>query len=151
MTALTIVDRELRVAARRRSTYWTRAIAAMLATALAVWVLEASGSLAGPTAMGARLFASLATCAWMACLLAGVFLTADCLSEEKREGTLGLLFLTDLRGWDIVLGKLAATSLNGMYGLLAMIPVLGIPLIFGGVTGWEFARVAAALLETLLF
>jgi len=34
-------------------------------------------------------------------LLCGVFLTSDCLSEEKREGTLGLLFLTDLKGFDI--------------------------------------------------
>ena len=29
--------------------------------------------------------------------------TADSLSAEKREGTLGLLFLTDLRGYDVVL------------------------------------------------
>ena len=50
---------------------------------------------------------------WMGMIYAcgaGVFLTADCLSEEKREGTLGLLFLTDLRGHDVALGKLLATS-----------------------------------------
>ena len=35
-------------------------------------------------------------------------MTADCLSEEKREGTLGLLFLTDLRGYDIVVSSSSA-------------------------------------------
>lgn len=40
------------------------------------------------------LFVALGVLALGFCLFAGVFLTADCLSEEKREGTLGLLFLT---------------------------------------------------------
>ena len=51
------------------------------------------------------LFTVLNAIAFIFCLLAGVFLTADCLSEEKREGTLGLLFLTSLKGYDVVLGK----------------------------------------------
>ena len=84
-------------------------------------------------------------------MLAGVFLTADCLSEEKREGTLGLLFLTDLKGYDVVLGKLVATSLHSVYGLLAIFPILGLPLLLGGITGGEFARVMLALLVTLFF
>ena len=44
------------------------------------------------------------------CLLEGTRLAADCRGEEKREGTLGLLFLTDLQGYDVVLGKYLATS-----------------------------------------
>ena len=56
------------------------------------------------------LFCILTGSAVFYCLLSGVWFTADCLSEEKREGTLGLLFLTDLKGYDVVLGKLVATS-----------------------------------------
>ena len=37
--------------------------------------------------------------------IAGLVLTADCISQERREGTLGLLFLTDLRGPDVALGN----------------------------------------------
>lgn len=122
----------------------------MLATALAVWILETSAAVTGVTA-GAQLFEMLCTFAWVACLLAGVFLTADSLSEEKRSGTLGLLFLTDLRPVDIVLGKLAASSLTGFYGLLAIFPVLAMPLILGGVSWWEFAQVAVGLSGTLFF
>ncbi|HXJ59433.1 MAG TPA: hypothetical protein VNU68_22545 [Verrucomicrobiae bacterium] len=150
MTFLPIVERELHVAARRRITYWTRSGAALLATALAVWIFETSAAVAGASA-GGHLFGILSTSAWVACLAAGVFLTADSLSEEKRSGTLGLLFLTDLRPADIVLGKLAASSLTGFYGLLAIFPVLAMPLILGGVSWWEFARVAVGLSGTLLF
>src|SRR4030095_13140978 len=85
------------------------------------------------------------------CSFTGVFITADCLSEEKREGTLGLLFLTDLKGYDVVLGKLIATSLASLTGLLTIFPVLGIVSFLGGVSPGEFWRVMLALLNTLFF
>jgi hypothetical protein len=150
MTFLPIVERELQVSARRRVTYWLRSGAALLATALAVWIFETSRAVTGAAA-GGQLFGMLSTFAWTACLVTGIFLTADCLSEEKRSGTLGLLFLTDLRPADIILGKLTANSLNGFYGLLAIFPVLAMPLILGGVNWWDFARVSVALTATLFF
>lgn len=146
-----IVGRELRVAARRRSTYWTRALAVLLGTLLLVWMLEISTAFAAPAQAGRALFGVLAFCAWLSCVFAGVFLTADCLSEEKREGTLGLLFLTDLRARDIIVGKLVANSVNGLYGTVALLPVLGIAMFLGGVSLWELFRVAVGLLVTLLF
>jgi ABC-type Na+ efflux pump permease subunit len=85
------------------------------------------------------------------CVLSGVRSTADCLSEEKREGTLGLLFLTDLKGYDVVLGKLVATSLGAFYGVLAVVPVLAVPLLMGGVTLGEFGRMALVCVNTLFF
>ena len=81
--------------------------------------------------------------------LAGVFVTSDCLSEEKRAGTLGLLFLTDLRPHEIVLGKLVARMLNPFLAWLAVLPVISLSLLLGGVTAGEFWRVALALLNTL--
>src|SRR5207245_140427 len=84
-------------------------------------------------------------------LSAGLFFTSDCLSEEKREGTLGFLFLTDLRGYDVAAGKLLATSLRGFYALLALFPVLAVTFMMGGVTGAEFWKTAVALLNALFF
>ena len=72
-------------------------------------------------------------------------------AREKREDTLGLLFLTDLKGYDVALGKFLGRSLNALYGLLALLPVLGLPLLLGGVTGREFWRMALALVNALLF
>src|SRR4029450_218244 len=61
------------------------------------------------------------------------------------------LFLTDLKGNDVVFGKLIGSSLNALYSLLAVLPVLGIPLLLGGVTGGEYWRTVAALLNALFF
>jgi ABC-type transport system involved in multi-copper enzyme maturation permease subunit len=149
MTFLPIVQRELRVAARKPSTWWVR----LATSALAIF---ACGSFlfitlfgAPPQDLGETLFTMLAWYSFGLCLLAGVFVTADCLSEEKREGTLGLLFLTDLRGHDVVLGKFLARSLNAFYSLFALLPVMSVTLLMGGVTGAEFARVSLALVNAL--
>ena len=150
MTFLPIVARELRVAARRRAAHWNRVVAALLALVICAFVFAnfARGSQAE---LGLVLFVSLAWLAMIFCALAGARLTADAISEERREGTLGLLFLTDLKGYDIVLGKLAASSLNAIYSLLAIVPVLGGSLLFGGVTGRQFGMTVLVLLNTLFF
>jgi hypothetical protein len=87
--------------------------------------------------------------AFLFCLIAGPRYAADCLSEEKREGTLGLLFLTDLRGYDVIFGKLVSASMQTMPGLMAFFPVLSIALLLGGVTGGEFWRTSVVLINTL--
>ena len=85
-------------------------------------------------------------------LLAGVFLAADCLSEgEAGKARSVCCYLTDLRGYDVVLGKLLAVGLNALYGLVAVLPVTALPLLMGGVTGGEYWRVALALVNTLFF
>lgn len=151
MTVLPIVERELRVATRRRMTYWLRVGIAVISLVLCLWTLQAEYSFRQTAAMGRAIFSTLTTVALAFCLLAGVAVTADAISKEKREGTLGLLFLTDLNGYDIVLGKLFATSLNVFYGLIAIFPILALSLLFGGVTGTEFWRMTLVLLNSLFF
>jgi ABC-type transport system involved in cytochrome c biogenesis permease component len=151
MTFLPIIERELRVRARLRSTYRFRLFAAMGAIGLVGLLLLASETLVAAGKYGGMLFGALAWLSFAYCLLDGARNTADCLSEEKRAGTLGLLFLTDLRPYDVVLGKLIATSLNSFYGLLAIFPPLAIPLVIGGVTVGEFWRLVLVLLNTLFF
>jgi len=60
---------------------------------------------------GAQLFQILAYITFLRALLSAVRLTSDCLSGEKRDSALGFLFITDLKPYDVVFGKLAATSL----------------------------------------
>src|SRR5437016_3445446 len=150
MIFLPIVERELRAASRRRGTYWNRAVAALAA------ILIFGGALffeahQPPKELGKDIFNALAGLFLFSSLVAGVRYTADCLSEEKREGTLGLLFLTDLKGYDVVLGKLAARSLHTFYGALAVVPMLGVPMLMGGVTLGEFGRMALVAVNTLFF
>src|SRR5262245_8454023 len=150
MTQLPIVSRELRVAARKASTFWIRIVAVIVATLIATgFMLLASVGIPGGPRFGPALFSTLTWLAFITTSLAGVFLTSDCLSQEKREGTLGLLFLTDLRGFDVVGGKLLATSLRGFYSVLAILPVLSTTVLLGGVTGTQILRVSLALLNSL--
>lgn len=153
MTFLPIVERELRVAARRRGTYWSRVGASAIAVFIlgAVLVISEIGRGVFGGQLGGALFGIFSWLSFAFVCAAGVFLTADSLSEEKREGTLGLLFLTDLRGYDIVLGKLFSHSLVAAYGLLAAFPVIGIAFLLGGVTGGEFWRLMLVLFNTLFF
>jgi ABC-type transport system involved in multi-copper enzyme maturation permease subunit len=150
VTFLPILERELRVAGRKPGTIWFRFSAALLG--IAIWItLLLSSQRGGPADLSRALFMAISIPGLAISLLAGCFLTADCLSGEKREGTLGLLFLTDLKGYDVVLGKLGATSIHSSYALLSILPLLGLPLLMGGVTVGQFWRVSLTLLATLLF
>ena len=151
MTLLPIVERELRVASRRRWTYRGRYIAAIIAVALGAGTLVTEQSRPGAWANGHDLLTALAVLVFLYTALAGTQLTCDSLSRERREGTLGLLFLTDLRDYDVVLGKLAAGTLNACYGLLGVMPVLAVSLLLGGTTGGEFWRVGLVSANLLFF
>lgn len=133
-------------------TFWLRIIAALtafiIATALLALLMNIPGVGAHP---GGPLFAVLTWMSLAVVLSAGLFFTSDSLSEEKREGTLGFLFLTDLRGYDVVLGKLLATSCRCVFALLAIFPVLACTQLLGGVEGREFWRTILALLHALFF
>jgi ABC-type transport system involved in multi-copper enzyme maturation permease subunit len=151
MTFLPIVNRELRVASRRPATYWSRTTTALVAIVITATVLLSAGARLPPAMVSGILFKALTWFTFIYCLFLGASVTADSISSEKRDGTLGLLFLTDLKGYDVVTGKLAASSLNAFYGLLATLPVLAIPLLLGGVAFAEFCRVVVVLLNTLFF
>jgi hypothetical protein len=148
---LPIAKRELRVAARRRGTARFRWWAALLAILVSfIWLVRFPGWAVATKSVGS-LFSLQTACAFGLALLSGPFLTSDCLSEEKRDGTLSLLFLTGLKARDIVLGKFIGTSLSAIYGLLALLPVTAIPILLGGVGLLEFGRMAMALFNTLFF
>ena len=151
LTLFPVVDRELRTAARRSKTHWVRLAAAVAAFVVSCWICLWTAKTQTPVTAGRWLFSYLTILGFGYCLLIGPFITADCISEEKREGTLGLLFLTELRSYDVVLGKWLAHSLAGFYGLLAILPALGIPLLMGGVTPGEYGRTALAVVNAILF
>jgi len=149
MTVLPVVARELLVASRRSSTYWMRVSAAGLALGFGLLAFF-TFTLGTPVdVMGGRMFLLLGWAGMIFGLFIGVGATADCISREKREGTLGLLFLTDLKSLDVVLGKMAASSLTVVYALVAMLPVLALTLLIGGVSLGEYLRVALTWLNGL--
>ena len=146
---LPIARRELQVAALKRSTLWVRLAGAGAALLIGGFYFGIGMMWNRGGGLGQMVFTVLTSLAFVAAMSAGMFFTSDALSEEKREGTLGLLFLTDLRGYDVVSGKLLAAGLRGFYMLLAALPIAGVTLLMGGVTGAAFWRTCLALVNAL--
>ncbi|MFT6562485.1 MAG: ABC-type transport system involved in multi-copper enzyme maturation permease subunit [Limisphaerales bacterium] len=150
MNPFPIVGRELLVASRRRETQLIRFVTALTAIVVLAWMfIVMRMDNAPPNQFSQIIFGVIAGFAFFFCNLAGVRLTADTLSEEKRNGTLGLLFLTNLRGFDVVLGKMSACSLQAVFGLMAVAPVMMVPLLMGGVDPAEVGRMVGVLFAAL--
>ena len=120
MNLFPIVSRELLVASRRLGTYASRfAIALLIFAVVGYWMILVGVENYPAHRAGNDMFYSVSCILIFLCNIAGVYLTADCLSEEKRNGTLGLLFLTNLRGYQVVLGKMSVGAIQGVLGLMA--------------------------------
>ena len=71
-------------------------------------------------------------------------LAADCISHERREGTIGLLFLTPLKAREIVLSKGLVHGVRALSLWIAVLPVLTIAFLLGGVT-WKEAALSVLM------
>src|SRR5580658_2190070 len=96
-----VVQRELREAARWTWGPWLR-----MGGALGGVIAFCAVALRVPESMlGRELFDNVQSMLfYLICALVPPFV-ADCIARERREGTLGLLFLTPLTASGIVLGK----------------------------------------------
>jgi hypothetical protein len=131
---LPVATREIRVAAHSAGTYRGRLIVCCGGILINLWAIIALNlSRLSPHFLGEWLFTIEGWLLFLLALLAGFFGPADSLSSEKRQGTLGLLFLTQLKGRDVVFGKLAATTLRSFCGILALLPILAVPILIGGI------------------
>lgn len=143
-----VIQRELTVISRRRDTWRLRV--AYGVGALAAFAFAMLFPHVGPNERGQVALVCLSVSGFVLSLLAGSYLTADCVSSEKREGTLGLLFLTPLNGGQIIMGKMVTHSLQVGYALVGVFPVFFVPLLMGGVLWGEVARIVLVLVLTLL-
>jgi ABC-type transport system involved in multi-copper enzyme maturation permease subunit len=142
-----IAVRELLVASRRSLSWRIRLLMTLCALLIASLALV---SVRSASAVGIEIFNVLCFISFLYALSAGILFTADSITAERREGTFGLLYLTPLSSWNVVSGKLLSTSLQGIYGLVATVPVLSLSLLGGGVTGELVLRMVLLLLATLL-
>src|ERR1041384_2805855 len=134
MTFLPIVGRELRTSARQDFTYYLRVLGAG-ALMVAGVLFGFSNGFGAST--GGKLFGHCHLALFCAIWIFVPFLTADAISRERREGTLALLFLTRMRAGDIVIAKGAAHGLRALTLWLAVLPVVTVPILLGGVNGSE--------------
>ncbi len=146
MTLWPVIVRELRAQSRQPATYWLRLVAAGIVFAVFALVLlrieqqlaNSKGAGATLSAFGAQAFGHLNATMFLCTMVLAPLLTADCISRERREGTLGLLFLTRLGAGGIVTAKGFVYTLRGLVLFCAMLPFLAVPMLIGGVSERDF-------------
>jgi ABC-type Na+ efflux pump permease subunit len=144
-----VIERELRVASRRPATYWSRVGAAASGGVIVCWVGAAQLVATRPAAAGQFTFRLLAGIAAFTVVASVLQLSSEAFAREKREDTLGLLFLTPLQPIDLVLGKLVSTSLAAFYRFLTIVPFLALPMLLGGVRVQDFVLLVLALINVV--
>jgi ABC-type transport system involved in multi-copper enzyme maturation permease subunit len=136
MILTSVIGRELRAAGRQPFTYYLRTIS--------VAALLVAAFLSGLGNSGSVLFTDLHLVQFWTIWILVPLLASDCLSRERREGTLGLLFLTRLKASHIVIAKGFVHGLRALSLWLAVLPVLAIPFLIGGVS-WKQAVLSALI------
>ena len=142
MTLLPVIARELRAESRSAFTYWLRVAGgtSLLGAGLIYFLGHGLGNMAG-----GKLFQLMHATLFVAIWIIALLMTADSISRERREGTLGLLFLTPLKPFEVVLAKGVAHGLRAAAVMLAAVPMLVVPFLMGGVV-WREA-LAAVLID----
>ncbi len=147
-----IALKEVRSLIRRNRYFWSQFIyLAFLAVGVIIVITGAQGTVTKQEAVGQQLFA------WFfrlqAFLVALVFpaFAATSFSSEKAERSFELLITTDLRPHELVWGKFIGIFGNCCYFLMVTLPLLGICILFGGVSIWDaFENYLLLVLEAAL-
>jgi ABC-type transport system involved in multi-copper enzyme maturation permease subunit len=127
-------------------TLWILAITAWLATV--GWQRSATlGETArfGPLAFQLLTFVQLALFLFFAALSA-----ASAVSQEKDRRTFVLLLMTDLRDYEIVLGKLFGSLLPILLLLVATVPLMMLLVLLGGISPRQVGQVTLVVAATAL-
>ena len=140
-----LVARELLAYSRQPWTYWLRLLSALGAVSVLAFIAIVGRHRRGHTD-GLSLFAGSTVILFFIASINGLRSTADCVGSERREGTLVLLFLAGLKLKTILISKLVTNALRNAWAFLATLPVLGLCLLLGGVSGLVFMQGVLAVL-----
>jgi hypothetical protein len=140
---LPIIERELRVALRKQRPVQRRLKAACflaIGALLFLWFSVKTGDRSA-----SRTLHHLLCFAGLYFILQVPRLTAGVIADERREKTLGLLFLSGLGAGDVFVSKLFSSALIALTELLALVPLLALPFLMGGVSFDLFLATAFTL------
>jgi ABC-type transport system involved in multi-copper enzyme maturation permease subunit len=148
MVCLPLIERELRAALRKQRPERGRLKVAALAVGgslLGLYFSHIGDRSAGQGTE--RIF----YVAGLYFVLRAPMLTAGVLAEERRNQTLGLLFLSGLGAWEVFASKFLSSALIAFTNLLAIFPVLALPFLIGGVSYNLFVAIICALPVLMFF
>lgn len=107
-------------------------------------------SLADNARFGLRLFKLIAEVQLAFILFFAALSAASAITQEKDRRTFILLLMTDLRSYEIVLGKLLGSLLQIALLIVGMVPVLFLVIFLGGVGGGQVVQATLVLATTAL-
>jgi len=149
MFCVPLIERELRVALRKRRPVRGRLKVAALAVGGSVLFLLLA-ALTGDRGAGQTLERFLYL-AGLAFVVRSPMLIAGALAEERQNQTLGLLFLSGLGAGEVFASKFLSSALIAFTNLLAIFPMLALPFLIGGVSYDMFVAILCALPALMLF
>ena len=120
-----IIERELRVALRRKHVLRNRFIFACAAVWLTASLVFMSG-FRNPQKTGQEVFEFLFRIGCLVAVFETVRVTADMFSSERRNNTLGLLFLSGLSAAEVFASKLCGGALMAFCSLVALLPCFAV-------------------------
>jgi hypothetical protein len=147
MNLMPLIERELRVALRKRNPVAARFWMALGCTILALLYILLNGD---PVEIGPSLHRWLCLISLLVVyrapkLVAGLF------ADERRNDTLGFLFLSGLSAGEIFVSKVISSAMIAFNSLMAMVPLLALPFIIGGLSFDLFLATICGLPNLLLF
>jgi hypothetical protein len=146
-----LIERDLRVALRRKKPVRLRLRAALAAAGFTCGFLLVSTQLGSAPKFSPMLHGILFGTGLYVCVVQAVRLTADVFAEERRNQTLGLLYLAGLGSLEVFAAKTFSSVLIAFGNLLALVPFLAVPLLVGGVSFQLFTATVACLPVILPF
>ena len=132
MVCLPLIERELRVATRKQRPARTRLLVAAVAVAASLGFILL-GTIANARDMG-RFLEQFLCLAGVYAVISAPSEVAGVLAEERRNQTLGLLFISGLSAWEVFTSKFLSATLVAFTRLLAVFPMLAVPFLMGGVS-----------------
>jgi hypothetical protein len=140
--------RSVREDLRSKSLLWARIgiAVAILFSIFKTRLFHQSGG-----APGLAFFSSLVWMNFFVICIAGLSYFSSSITEEKEEGTLGLLRMTDLSPFAILLGKSTSRLIGGLLLLLVQLPFAMLAITMGGVAQDQVLKCYAVLGAFLFF
>jgi ABC-type transport system involved in multi-copper enzyme maturation permease subunit len=149
MACLPLIERELRVALRKQGPAQGRLKIAAIATGGSMLFLWFGTDTNDPGA--GRSLEQLLCLAALTFVFKAPRLAAGVLAEERRNQTLGLLFLSGLGAAEVFAAKFLSSALITFTNLLAIFPMLALPFLTGGVPYDLFLAIICSLPALMLF
>lgn len=130
----------------RRRLFYTKRVAYVIGVILFLLIFAAMTP--GGSTLGLSIFMALSYTSLGAMYILPLFIASSMVMQERKDRTLGLLFMTDLTGTTIVSGKFLTASFSALIIISSVLPLFILTTVLGGVQAEQVLKAFGILLGT---